>query len=107
MGINPNYIQSRKLTKTYGIRIDYAKDSLPNINKYDQLFLNNNTYSCPKTNKDYIKNIFSIFASNEEKVNLDNKPYFRRHSQQKTIDIKIYSSTKTNQKKLNQKKLDK
>eukprot|EP01084_Bolivina_argentea_P245037 410361_1 len=48
MGISPNYIQKRKLPNTYGTRVDYVKNSLPNIDD-DTDFLNNNTYSCPQT----------------------------------------------------------
>ena len=96
-GIKPNYIQIRVLSQTYGIRIDYAKESLPNINKYGVGWLENNTYECNETHREYVKNIFSPFVKKNDAIKFNDKPfiqtYFRRHAKQKTIDIKIFAST--------------
>eukprot|EP01084_Bolivina_argentea_P214465 364078_1 len=99
-GVIPNYINTRRISQTYGIRIDYNKATLPNIELYSTAFLEANGYFDKTTGKEYVKNIFSVFVKKNSTVKFDDEPirqsYYRRHRNQKTIDIKIYSSSMEN-----------
>ena len=100
-GLLPRHIQQRVLPKTYGIRIDYAKEALPE--KYKRglaaAFVRANSFRCKQSRKEYVKNIFSVFVRKGDCVRANERAvletYYRRHDRQKTIDIKICASTES------------
>jgi len=94
-GLQPDYIQARTLSKTYGNAIDPKIDVI-DIDALPPGYLEANQYRCDHTNVLRVRNIFSVYARKNQTIHIRDKPIIRKYKRfnikQKKVRISVYSS---------------
>ena len=100
-GLQPDYIQARTLSKTYGNAIDPKIDVI-DIDALPPGYLELNQYRCDHTNVLRVRNIFSIYARKNQTIHIYDKPIIRKYKRfnikQKKVRISVYSSNEQDPK---------
>jgi len=94
-GLQPDYIQARTLSKTYGNAIDPKIDVI-DIDALPPGYLEANQYRCDHTQALRVRNIFSVYARKNQTIHIHDKPIIRKYKRfnmkQKKVRISVYSS---------------
>ena len=96
-GLKPNFMKIRRLARTYGIQSNKLKTKI-DPNKFPTGFIERKSYHNKQKNKDFVENCFNAFARKNHAINIDDKPIrrpvYKIKSDQKQVNIVIYSSNK-------------
>merc|ERR1712130_913605 len=94
-GLQPDYIQARTLSKTYGNAID-PKINVVDVDALPPGYLEAHQYKCDHTGSLRVRNISSVYARKNQTVHIADKPIIRKYKRfnlkQKKVRISVYSS---------------
>ena len=97
LGLKPDYIASRIVRKTYGIKVN-APISRFNLNDLDKDLVTKNRYFNKRANQEYLHNIFHPYVRCEDQINITDKPKTTKFyaSKKNIVGIDVYSSNDKN-----------
>ena len=97
LGLKPDYIQSRIVQKTYGIKVN-APISRFDLNDLDKELVTKNRYFNKRANQEYLHNIFHAYVRCEDEIEITDKPKTTKFyaSKKNIVGIDVYASNDKN-----------
>lgn len=93
LGLRPDYITSRTVAKTYGIKVN-GPVSRYKLSEFPEEFVQKNIYFHPRHNQQWLHNIFGVYARKNSIVKNTDEPLSRSFyaSKNNVIGIEVYES---------------
>eukprot|EP00484_Ammonia_sp_Unknown_P021757 CAMPEP_0197026112 /NCGR_PEP_ID=MMETSP1384-20130603/6279_1 /TAXON_ID=29189 /ORGANISM="Ammonia sp." /LENGTH=703 /DNA_ID=CAMNT_0042454723 /DNA_START=41 /DNA_END=2152 /DNA_ORIENTATION=+ len=97
LGLKPDYIKSRVVQKTYGIKVN-APVARFKLKELDSSLVEKNRYFNKRANQEYLHNIFHAYVRRGDEIDITDEPKSTKFyaSKRNIVGIEVFDSEETN-----------